>query len=86
MNITADDMGNLRHALGATNQKEFKNWGYRNYYAAATCDVPSMERLVESGFMVKGRYCADEHHYHATKEGCQAAGLDKRQTEKALRD
>lgn len=72
--ITADDLDNLRHALGVSPKTPR---GYRNYFVAGGKDVESMERLVAVGFMVKNeRYnLSDAPCYHATAEGARAVGL-----------
>ena len=43
--LTAKDMENLRHMLGA----DSSNPGYRNYFAAGHDEQESMERLVATG-------------------------------------
>jgi hypothetical protein len=72
--ITADDLDNLRHMLGVSEQTRK---GYRNYFVAGVSDVPSMERLRAAGFTVKndGYKLSDAPCYHATIEGARAVGL-----------
>ena len=84
--LTTDDLAKLRHMLGATQHRPKKNWGFRNYYAAGTGDVPSMERLVSAGYCVRGQPYMDAHYYHATRDGCAAAGLSKAATTRAFED
>ena len=85
--VTADDMKKLRHMLGATERRPKNNWGFRNYYAAGADSVPSMERLVAAGYCVRGApYMEAHYYYHATREGCAAAGLSKAATARAFED
>ena len=72
--ITADDLDNLRHALGVS---ERCRRGYRNYFVAGGKDVASMERLLRAGFVEKNeRYRSSSNPcYHATVEGARAVGL-----------
>jgi hypothetical protein len=72
--ITADDLDNLRHMLGVSDRCRR---GYRNYFVAGADDVPSMERLLVAGFVVKNdRYALSlDPCYHATTEGARAVGL-----------
>ena len=71
--ITADDLDNLRHALGVS---ERCRRGYRNYFVAGGKDVASMERLLRAGFVEKNeRYSSSSPCYYATVEGARAVGL-----------
>lgn len=71
--ITADDLDNLRHMLGVSEQHPR---GYRNYFVAGGSDVLSMERLKEAGFVVLGgNSLSSDPCYHATPEGARAVGL-----------
>lgn len=72
--ITVDDLDNLRHMLGVSEQHPR---GYRNYFVAGGDDVASMNRLVAAGFAVRNeRYALSAHPcYHATIEGAMAVGL-----------
>ena len=72
--VTSDDLDNLRHMLGVSEQHRR---GYRNYFIAGGDDVASMERLREAGFAVKNeRYAASKDPcYHATIDGARAVGL-----------
>lgn len=84
--VTDEDMKKLRHMLGATEHRPKKDWGFRNHYAAGSDSVPSLERLVAAGYCVRGRPYRQAHYYHATAEGCKAAGLNKISTARALSD
>jgi hypothetical protein len=86
LGVTPEDMKKLRHMLGATEHRPKKNWGFRNYYAAGTDSVPGLERLVAAGYCVRGAPYMDAHYYHATREGCAAAGLSKAATKRAFED
>lgn len=72
--ITVDDLDNLRHMLGVSEQHRR---GYRNYFVAGGSDVASMERLCAAGFAVKDeRYkLSADPCYHATVEGARVIGL-----------
>ena len=76
MSITADDMDDIRHALGIDNRRPRKQWGFRNYYCGHT---PGMERLVAVGFMRLARAGSEltggDPVYAATREGCRAVGM-----------
>lgn len=74
VNITVDDLDNLRHMLGVS---ESNPRGYRNYFVAGGDDVLSMERLRAAGFVtLNDRYrLSAEPCYHATPEGARAVGL-----------
>lgn len=84
--IEPEDMTKLRHMLGVTEYRPKKNWGFRNYFAAGANAVPGLERLVAAGYCVRGEPFMDAHYYHATKEGCAAAGLSKAATRRAFED
>jgi len=84
--MTPEDIKNLRHMLGATEHRPKKNWGFRNYFAADGTDIPSMERLVAAGYCTRGAQYREAHYYHATREGCAAAGLSKAATKRVFED
>ena len=79
-----EDMQNLRHMLGAGSHIKKRNWGYRNHFAPAGDDVQSMLRLESAGLVIKGKPYHETYYYHATKAGCEAAGLEPYQIQKAL--
>lgn len=83
--VTDEDLAKLRHMLGATEHRPKKDWGFRNHYAAGSDSVQNLERLVAEGYCVRGRPYMQAHYYHATAEGCKAAGLNKVSTARALR-
>lgn len=72
--ITADDLDNVRHMLGVSDECRR---GYRNYFIAGGSDVASMERLREAGFVVRNEHyrASADPCYHATIEGARAVGL-----------
>jgi hypothetical protein len=82
--VTPADMDLLRHMLGATKERPKKYWGFRNYFAAGGDAVPGLERLVAAGYCIRGRPYMTAHYYHATHEGCAAAGMSKAATKRAL--
>jgi len=89
LDLTGNDLDNLRHMVGAVSNVAKRNWGYRNSFAAGEDDVPSMERLLDAGFVVRGRKFnigETDYYYHATLEGCKAIGLSKAATRRALED
>lgn len=79
--ITKNDMDNLRHMLGAVPRRYPKNkWGWRNYFLAArTGEVhESMQRLVSAGLVRQGRDAEScGIYYHATAAGGEAVGMNK---------
>lgn len=84
---TPADMTKLAHMLGVSKDKPKRTWGYRNYYAASASAVPAMERLVAAGYCTRGsQYGEGGFNYHATTEGCVAAGLDKAGIKRAFED
>jgi hypothetical protein len=80
----AEDMENLRHMLGAQVGSPKKQWGYRNHFAT-NADDASMARLEKLGLVRKGRGIPGGLvYFHATEMGCSIAGLDKKQTARAM--
>lgn len=83
--LTLDDLKMLRHMVGMDALQRY--WGYRNYYATSGGSaMVALDRLVTLGFVVKGHSSGDMHYYHATENGCIAAGLNAKQTKRALED
>lgn len=79
--LNSEDMHNLRHMVAAGTMKP----GYRNWFAPGPGDIASMRRLEGRGLAFKGRlYVGESNFYHATRQGCEAAGLTQTQTEKAM--
>ena len=74
MDITIDDLDNLRHMLGVGPRQPR---GYRNYFVAGGKDVESMERLRVAGLVVKNEHyrASADPCYHATLDGAKAVGL-----------
>jgi hypothetical protein len=72
--LMLEDMDNLRHMLGVSEQHPR---GYRNYYVAGAADVPSMERLRANGLVIKNdNYkLSKDACYHATPLGARFIGL-----------
>lgn len=79
-----EDMNNLRHMLGIGRHIPKKQWGFRNYFAAAISDMPSMTRLELAGLVRRGRPYEDAYYFHATEVGCVAAGLNGKQMREAV--
>jgi hypothetical protein len=82
--LTADDLDNLRHAVGFRNGKPQRN-PYRNGYHTAG-DDPSFMRLVAHGFARLARKPSDitggDSVFAVTTEGLRAIGC----TPKFIRD
>lgn len=74
--LTINDMDNLRHMLGVSDQHPR---GYRNYFVAGGGDVQSMERLRANGLVVKNERhkVSEDACYHATEKGARFIGLDR---------
>lgn len=78
------DLDKLRHMLGATSHHPKKQWGFRNHYLCGKQDREAMERLVAAGLAERGAVQLTSQYYHATKDGCRAAGLDRAGIVRAL--
>jgi hypothetical protein len=84
--LTDTDLHNLKHMLGA-NRKEKSKHGCRNFFAAANfgSQIESMTRLESYELVKKGRSTTcGLTYYHATKKGCEYAGLYKAAIKRAL--
>lgn len=79
-----NDIDNLRHMVGAKPNIHKRDWGFRNYYNSSDTgpDVDSMKRLQAMGLVIPGQ----RNYWHATEAGCKVAGLDAKQTRRALND
>jgi hypothetical protein len=83
--LTLDDLKKLRHMLGVTHER--RSWGFRNYYATSGGEaMDSLERLTRLGYVAKGGSSDSMHYYHATENGCIAAGLNAKQIKRAMED
>lgn len=82
--ITDDDMHSLRHMLGVNEHKRKNTWGYRNYFAAGTGQIESMERLVAAGYAERGSKTESLTYYHATEAGMDAIGMSKAAKRRAM--
>lgn len=85
---TQQDMKRLRHMLGATEMYSRSKWGFRNYFASSFGGETeeSMRRLVKAGYATEGSHSNNMIYFHATKEGCIAAGLHKAAIKRAFED
>lgn len=83
--LVEGDLDKLRHMLGATAHHPKTKWGFRNHYCCGVQDREAMERLVSAGLAVRGRAQLTSQYYHATRDGCRAAGLDRLGIARALR-
>ncbi len=86
MSITPKDMSNLKHMLGVGSHINKRNWGFRNHFLPGGTDIESMERLESEGFVCKGNLHNGSQvcFYHATLNGCLAAGLKPYQIRNAM--
>lgn len=75
--LAKGDLNKLRHMLGATKHHPKTKWGFRNHYLCNVQDREAMERLVAAGLARAGEQLLRTQYYHATKDGCRAAGLDR---------
>jgi hypothetical protein len=83
--LTVDDLKKLRHMLGMTYAQ--REWGFRNYYATSGGEaMTALDRLATLGYVVKGGSSNSMHYYHATENGCIAAGLNAKQIKRALEE
>lgn len=77
--VTPDDLGKLRHMLGAEPSVPKKSHGYRNRYITTRGDTgteQAMERLLAAGLVVRGNETQDTITYHATRGGAILVGID----------
>lgn len=83
--LSKEDIDDLKHMLGITTYGK-RSWGFRNYYAAGVdSDAErSMDRLVELGYVRKGRNNGTYTYYHVTEKGCLYVGLTPSQIVRAL--
>lgn len=83
MSVTADDLDNLRHALGINERTKRSSYGYRNHFNT-TADDPSFTRLVAAGFArlagtING---GRDAVFCATREGCRAVGMTAKEIDR----
>ena len=80
----------LRHMLGAPRKRRRGLLaGYRNGYCAGArdADADQLWLMADAGLVVSGRsinYGTDQY-FHATAKGCEAIGLSKAATKRALK-
>lgn len=86
--LTASDLRRLWHMLGAGHDRPMRNWGYRNHYASGIVGeaYESMCRMERLGLVVAAKRDGSMTFFHATEAGCREAGLDAKQTKRALED
>lgn len=78
------DLHNLRHMLGM-NWTPPKDHGYRNRFCAARGEqLDSMRKMELLGYVVEQGEDGDYFSYHATRLGCEAAGLNPKGIERAM--
>lgn len=71
--ITAEQLDDMRHAVGSSHSSDSETWGWRNYYDAGE-DLPSLNALVEQGLMRK----TCDHIYAVTGDGARLLGISPR--------
>jgi hypothetical protein len=87
--LQLEDLDVLQHMLGVSGNPK-RQWGYRNHFC---CEIGGKHEkqfaaleargLARRGHMInQGR----DVYFHATEAGCRAAGLNKKQTARALED
>mgnify|MGYP000308221030 CR=1 FL=1 len=78
----------LIHMLGAGEHINRRSRGFRNYFCAheGTADHGAMLEMLELGVVRESHTINEDRDviYIATLEGCQAAGLSRKATRKAL--
>ena len=85
--IMPGDFAKLQHMLGAVEHYPKSKWGWRNYFAAGSCQQhEAMQRLVAAGLATAGRLAGDMTYFYATRLGCKAAGLDGAGIKRAVGD
>lgn len=77
--LTAADIDNLRHMLGATDGYPEEQWGWRNHFACGDAHVRSMNRLLAAGLVIRGYPYETDFYYHATAAGKQLVGVTNEQ-------
>ncbi|MCK5505515.1 MAG: hypothetical protein KAJ10_10150 [Thermodesulfovibrionia bacterium] len=85
-NITEYDLNNIRHMTGSQSRYPRKQWGFRNHFCAGKNgqDFKSMQKLLSAGYVSQGIEQETSIFFHATKEGCEAVGMNKKQIQTAL--
>lgn len=83
--IKDEDMDSLRHMLGVSKNRSKNLWGFRNYFAAGSDQIESMERLVSAGYAARGVEVGGSlTYYHATEAGMDAVGMSKAAKRRAM--
>lgn len=84
--ITVYDLDNIRHMTGSEPRYKRNQWGFRNHFCAGKKgqDFKSMQKLLSAGYVVQGIEQGTSVFFQATKEGCEAIGMGKKQITTAL--
>lgn len=84
--ITEYDLNNIRHMTGAEARYNRKEWGFRNHFCAGegSQNFLSMQKLLSAGYVTQGIKQEMSTFFHATKEGCEAIGMNKKQIQNTL--
>ena len=87
--VLTDRQTNLLSHSVAANARRGRE-GYRNHFAA-TISSPAYNEfimMVKEGFAVSGQQINNStmQYFHVTKKGCEAIGMSKAATKRALED
>lgn len=80
------DLDKLRFMRGATAHLAKTRWGFRNHYLCNVQDLAAMQRLEVAGLATAGAPLLQLRYFHATLDGCRAAGLDRAGIARALKE
>lgn len=86
--ITTQELHCLSHTLGAQYHIKTRDWGFRNYYWAnpESDMMDALQSLEAKGFVRRSEETKTHVIFHATQLGCTVAGLNEKQTARALGD
>ena len=89
--LTPEQVGMLKHTLGADSRYTKKEWGFRNHYCVSvgTPDHDLLQDLESKGYMVMGRstYAGENSRfYRATRKACELLGFSARQIGELSKD
>jgi hypothetical protein len=80
----------LVHMLGAGNHVRKANHGYRNHYCAGLTgdDYQTLIEMCAAGLVMPGPIINEgcDRYFFATRQGCEAIGLGKAATMRAMKD
>lgn len=87
MTLTEEQIDTLRHMVGAQKHIKKRNWGFRNHFCSTpgSDDDKMLAELAELALVIPGARGAN-NYWHCTREGCEVAGLNYAQQQRALYD